>query len=214
MTPWEIEATEYGSCNCAYGCPCQFDALPTQDTCEGILAIEIHEGHYGDVKLDGLRVAAIQRWPGPPHEGGGRCQWIVDERADAQQRDALVKIMAGEDTDPFATMFHVYNSLMDEVLEPISAAIDLSVDVDGRRARVFVEGLIDSRGEPIRNRVTGAEHRARIDLPAGFEYEIAEMGSATTTTGGRIVIEHQDSYAQFARIHLNNHGVVRHRAEV
>jgi hypothetical protein len=122
--------------------------------------------------------------------------------------------MAGEDTDPITTMFHVFNSLMDEVLEPIGAAIDLSVDVDGRRARVFVEGLIDSRGEPIRNRVTGAEHRARIDLPAGFEYEFAEMGSATTTTGGRIVIEHQDSYAQFARIHLNNHGVVRHRAEV
>jgi hypothetical protein len=213
MTPWQIKATEYGSCNCAYGCPCQFDALPTHDNCEGILAIEIHEGYYGDVKLDGLRLAVIQRFPGPPHEGGGRCQWIVDERADAQQRDALVRITAGEDTDPFATVFHVYNSLMEEVLEPVSAAIDFSVDVDQRRARVFIEGLIDSRGEPIKNRVTGAEHRARIDLPQGFEYEIAEMGSATTRTGGRIVIEHQDSYAQFARMHLNNHGVVRHRAE-
>jgi hypothetical protein len=67
------------------------------------------------------------------------------------------------------------------------------------------------RGEPIRNPVTGAEHRARIDLPRGFEYEIAEMGSASTKTGGRIVLDFEDSYGQFARVHLNNHGVVRHR---
>jgi hypothetical protein len=43
--------------------------------------------------------------------------------------------------------------------------------------------LIDARGEPIKSPVTGAEHRARFDLPHGFEYEIAEMGSASTKTG-------------------------------
>ena len=211
MTPWEIKATEFGSCNCAYGCPCQFDALPTHGNCAGVLAMEIHEGHHGEVKLDGLRLAMIQAWPGPVHEGGGRCQRIVDVRADAAQRDALLRIMAGEDTEPFATVFFVFNSIMEEVFEPILTGIEFTADVDGRRGRIFIEGLIDVQGEPIRNPVTGAEHRARIDLPHGFEYEIAEIGSASTRTGGRIALDFQNRYGQFARLHLNNHGVVRHR---
>jgi hypothetical protein len=211
MTPWEIRATEFGSCNCAYGCPCQFEALPTHGNCDGVLAMEIHEGHHGEVRLDGLRLATIQSWPGPVHEGGGKCQRIVDERAGAAERDALLRIMAGEDTEPFATVFSVFSSLMDEVFEPIFAPIEFAADVDGRRGRIFIDGLIDVHGEPIRNPVTGAEHRARIDLPHGFEYEIAEMGSASTRTGGRVVLNFEDSYGQFARLHLNNHGVVRHR---
>ena len=32
MTPWEIKAKEFVNCNCAYGCPCQFNALPTKGT--------------------------------------------------------------------------------------------------------------------------------------------------------------------------------------
>ncbi len=211
MTPWEIKAIEFGSCNCTYGCPCQFDALPTHGNCDAVLAMEIHEGHRGEVRLDSLRLAMILRFPAAPHEGGGKCQRIVDERADPAQRDALLRIMAGEDTDPLATMFFVYNSLMDEVFEPIFAPIEFAADVDGRRGRILIDGLIDAHGEPIRNPVTGAEHRARIDLPQGFEYEMTEVGRASTKTGGRIVFDLVDSHGQFARVHLNNHGVIRHR---
>ena len=35
MTPWEIKAKEFVNCNCAYGCPCQFNALPTQGQLRG-----------------------------------------------------------------------------------------------------------------------------------------------------------------------------------
>ncbi len=30
---WEIEGRAFGNCNCSYGCPCQFNALPTDGTC-------------------------------------------------------------------------------------------------------------------------------------------------------------------------------------
>jgi hypothetical protein len=30
MTPWEIRAKEFASCNCTYGCPRKFNALPTK----------------------------------------------------------------------------------------------------------------------------------------------------------------------------------------
>jgi len=68
--------------------------------------------------------------------------------------------------------------------------------------------VVGSTGEPIRNPVTGAEHRARIELPHGFEYRIAEMGSGTTKATGTIKLDLKDSYGQFAHIHLSNKGVV------
>ncbi|MBN1239677.1 MAG: DUF1326 domain-containing protein [Gammaproteobacteria bacterium] len=209
MIPWEFKGRELVNCNCAWGCPCQFNALPTKGFCEAVGAFHIDEGHYGDVKLDGLTMITIIHWPGPIHEGRGRCQPIVDERANDAQRQALLKIMSGEDTDPFATVFAVFATTFEEVYEPLFRPIEFEADVDGRRGRIRVEGLVDTVGEPIRNPVTGTEHRARIDLPNGFEYSLAEMGSGTTTTKGRIELNLKDSYAQFAHLHLNNHGIVR-----
>ena len=89
--------------------------------------------------------------------------------------------------------------------------INTEIDVENRLGSVIVDGTLNIKGEPIKNPVTGAEHRARIDLPHGFEYKIAEMGSAsTTTTAGKIALtNNKDSYAQFAELHLNNSGVVR-----
>src|SRR5438128_2163409 len=68
MTPWEIQGRELINCNCSYGCPCQFNALPTQGFCEANGAIVIDKGHYGNVRLDGLKVAIAFHWPGPIHE--------------------------------------------------------------------------------------------------------------------------------------------------
>lgn len=37
---------------------------------------------------------------------------------------------------------------------------------------------IGYRGSPIRKPETGAGHRARVRVPGGFEYSLAEIGSA------------------------------------
>ncbi len=212
MTPWEIEGRELVNCNCAYGCPCQFNALPTKGNCEAVAAFSIDKGHYGDVPLDGLKAAAVFRWPGPIHEGKGQLQPVIDAKADPRQREALLKIMSGEDTDPFATMFSVFATTLDKVFEPLARQITFDVDIEARRGSVDVEGVFETRGEPIRNPKTGAEHRARIQLPQGFEYEVAEVGSGTSRSHGAIALELKDSYAQFAHLHLHNHGVIRHQA--
>jgi hypothetical protein len=212
MTSWEIQGTELINCNCAYGCPCQFNALPTQGFCEAMGAISIDKGHFGDVSLDGLKIGVVFQWPGPIHEGKGKCQPIVDAKATPQQREALLKIMSGQETEPFATMFSVFAAMTSTVYDPIFAPIEFDVDVDGRRGKIHVEGVFDVVGEPIKNPVTGMEHRARIDLPHGFEYELAEVGSATSKSRGKIELDLKNSYAQFARLHLNNKGIVRHRA--
>ncbi len=209
MTPWELEAVELAACNCAYGCPCQFNALPTYGNCEAMVGFKIKRGYFGDTRLDGLNAVAIMQWPGPIHEGAGKAFIIVDERADAQQREALLTILSGGETDPGATIWNVFSATLDKVFEPVFKPIKIEIDVDERRGHVLVEGIAESRGEPIRNPVTGEKHRARISLPHGFEYTLAEVGSSTFKTTGPIALSYVDRYAQFARLHLNNHGVVQ-----
>ncbi len=55
MIEWEIHGMEVGNCNCAYGCPCQFNALPTHGHCRAIAFARIDEGYFGGAKLDGLK---------------------------------------------------------------------------------------------------------------------------------------------------------------
>ena len=214
MTPWEIKATELANCNCSYGCPCQLNALPTYGNCEAVVCNEVTEGRYGDVGLNGVRYGAVFWWPGPVHEGKGKGQPFVDASASEAQRDAILKIMSGQDTGPDGNRLLRLLLYAGRVFDPIFAPIEFEVDVEARKGRFVVPGVAECTGEPIKNPVTGAEHRARINLPhrPGFEYEIAEIGSATATTRGNIKLDLKDSYAQFAHLHLNNHGVVRHRS--
>jgi hypothetical protein len=212
MTPWEIEGRELVNCTCEYGCNCQFNALPDKGHCHAVAGIAIDAGHYGDTRLDGLNIGAIFKWPGPIHEGNGEAIAFVDRRADDAQREALLKIMTGQDTDPFATMFAVYASTVTTMHPPVFTDLTVEIDVDARKARVVVPDYIEMTGRPIRNAVSGEESRAQIVLPGGFEYAVAEIGSASSKTGGPVRVDIEDKYGQFARLHLNNHGVVRAKA--
>ena len=203
---WEIKATEYANCNCSYGCPCQFNALPTHGDCQYVAAFQIEQGRFGGVKLDGLRAVTMGMWPGPIHEGRGTMRVVIDQRADAQQREALGKILTGQETEDMATMWWVFGAMSPTKLPTVYAKIELEVDVDKRTARLEVPGVASSKGEPIRNPVTGAEHRVRIDFPQSFEYRLGEIGSGTSKTTGPLAIDLKDSWGLFARLHLSHKG--------
>ena len=88
---------------------------------------------------------------GAIHEGRGKCQLFVDERADARQREALLKIMSGQDTAPMATIFAVFASAMEKVYDPIFAPIQFEVDVEARKGRVSLRAF--SRCKASRSRI-------------------------------------------------------------
>jgi len=206
---WTIKGREFVNCNCAYGCPCQFNARPTHGHCEAVAGMEIETGHHGETRLDGLRFVGIFRWPGAIHEGKGEGAVVIEERASPAQREALLRILSGQDTEPGATIFQVFSTTMEKVHPPIFAPIDFASDVDRRIGRLVVPGVTEGRGEPIRNPITGAEYRVRIDIPNGFEYVLAEVGRGWTKTQAPFPITLADSYAQFAHIHLSQSGIVR-----
>jgi hypothetical protein len=206
---WTIRGVEFANCNCDWGCPCQFNASSTHGFCEAVTAGHIEAGHFNDIRLDGLNFTMLFRWPGEIAEGNGRGQVIIDESADADQREALRKIVHGESTAPGATHFFVFNSTLSEVLPTLYAPIELEIDVDARRGRVSIPGLVEMTGMPIVDPHSGEEFRAGISLPNGFEYTHAEMGTGSSRTTGEIALELSDSYGQFNVMHLNQDGVIR-----
>ena len=208
MIEWFIKGREIANCNCDYGCPCQFNALPTRGSCEAAVGYIFEEGQFGEVSLAGVKAAMLAQWPGAIHQGHGTIQVILDEASSEAQRAAVAKIMRGEETEPMSTMWSVFSAMTETFLEPLVRPISLKIDVEGRTAHLSIAGVVETSAEPIRNPVTGAEHRARIDLPHGFEYQIAEMASGNTSTGAGagIQLNLEKSYGQLAQIHLGHTG--------
>lgn len=205
---WMIDGGSFSNCTCAYGCPCQFSALPTKGYCKAVVGISIDRGFHGDVKLDGIKLAGVFSWPKAIHEGHGEATLAIDDSATDQQREAILRIMSGQDTEPGATIFQVFSTTLDKVNDPIFTKVDFEIDIDGRVARLRVADLVEARGEPIRNPVTGDPQRARIDLPHGFEYDIAEVGRGWASTRGSMVFELADSHAHFNKLRMTGNGVI------
>lgn len=209
MIDWEIHGMEFGNCNCAYGCPCQFNALPTYGDCRAVNFYKIDKGYFDKNELDGLNMAFAVSWPGAVHEGQGTMQPIIDKRASEVQRGALLSIMTGKETDEMATHFWVYSAMCDTIHDPIYAEISIDVDMASRTADCKAAGIATARGEPIRNPVTGGKHRVGIRSPNGFEYTQNECGRGWSASSGAVAMELEDSYAHWCEVHMNQHGVIR-----
>jgi hypothetical protein len=206
---WNFEGVELANCNCALGCPCQFNALPTYGNCRAMTAFKIKRGRYGEVVLDGLDFVIMGIWPGAIHEGNGTWQSIIDERADAKQRAALEAISHGENTDPGGSLFQIFNSMVTKTLPTIYEPIQFDVDYKARTGKVTVPGVLQTAGKPILNPMTGAEHHATVTLANGFEYAEAEFISGSTQTQGAIPLQFEGTHAHIAHIHFSTHGIVR-----
>lgn len=206
---WMLKGSGFANCNCAYGCPCQFNSPTTNGWCEAVVSYEIEEGYFNDVSLDGAKFVMLFQWPGEVKDGNGKSQLIVDESVTSEQKEAIEKITTGESTEPGTTHFFVYNSTMSEVYETLQLPIEMEIDVDARKADVRIDGLVESKGVPLKNPFTGEDKRAVIHLPEGFEYTYAEMGSGTSKVDGSIKLDLNESYGQFSRLHMNQNGVIR-----
>ena len=113
-TSWVLQGTEYGNCNCDYGCPCQFNGRPSSadGDCRYAVFTQIDKGYYGRIKLDGLRFSWLGAWPGAVHEGNGSIQVIIDERADTDQRDAIRRIVLNQDSGELSTHYAIFVAIV------------------------------------------------------------------------------------------------------
>jgi len=206
MIDWNIQGPMITSCSCDFGCPCQFNALPTRGYCHASVGMKITKGHFGAVKLDGLSWAMIAKWPKAIHEGNGEALVVVSETSTPEQRDAVLKILTGQETTPGATVFNVFAGTMTKLHEPRFARVDIEADYDKAKGSIRVSGVTDVKLEPIRNPVTGAEHRIRVTNPHGFEYHDAEYAASTVKTGDPMPLEWTGRHGHIAMMDIGPNG--------
>lgn len=204
--PWKMKGRYVKSCNCAYGCPCDFNAKPTYGPCEGMAGMQIDQGHFGDVKLDGLSWAVTYHWPGPLHEGNGTIQPIVDQRATEAQRNSLLTILSGKEQDE-GTFFHILSLVTSTVLDPLFLPIEFDFNLEARTAHVKVPGVFETTTEPIKNPVTGDPHRVQVILPSGFEHKKGEIAHHSAKGTGKIKFDIAAGHTTLALVEHTPSGV-------
>jgi hypothetical protein len=129
---------------------------------------------------------------------------IIDEQATQEQRRALIAI---ESAEYGGLIWEISAAVAPHSMEPIFAPITFNVDRGRRRASFQIPGIGETEIEPIKNPVTGEEHRARIVLPDGFEYKEAEMGNTVHCRVGansKLTFELTNTYAQLNAFDWSN----------
>jgi hypothetical protein len=203
---WRLEGEWIKNCSCAYGCPCDFNAKPTNGDCRGLLGMKIVSGHFKEVHLDGLTFFVTVYFPGPLHEGNGEIQPIIDERASPEQRDALFSIMSGKHSAE-GTLFHIVSLIVTKIHDPVFAPINMTFDKDSRSAKLSIPGVLETDVEPIKNPVTGQPHRIRVVMPEGFEHIEGEIASANISSTGAIKFETRGTHSTLATVVQTPEGV-------
>ena len=204
---WRLEGKWIKNCSCAPGCPCDFWAPPTHGGCDGMFAMKVDRGHFGPTRLDGLKFGVVMSFPGPLHEGNGTVVPFIDAKAKPAQREAILQILSGKAGNPW---FGVVSSLVKTRLPTHVAPVHFEHDLKRRKARVRVEGLLETATEPIRNLATGGVHEISVELPRGMEYKRAEIAMATTLKAmGPIAYEWSNGHSSLATVVQTERGLVR-----
>ncbi|HUE39943.1 MAG TPA: DUF1326 domain-containing protein [Candidatus Binatia bacterium] len=196
QTKWRMAGEEAVTCNCAWGCPCQFNAAPTTGNCQALAVHEVREGQYGNVPLAGVRFAQVVSWPGRLDQGDGTRLVVIDEKASREQREAIAALFGGEQGGAY---FEIFAAICPHTAPPIFKPIEFTSDRGRRKATLRIADLVEFATDAIKNPVDGSEHRARIVLPNGFEYKEAEMGNAlrmSAKAGDVLSFEYANTYAQ------------------
>lgn len=125
---WKIEGDYFEGCNCDVICPCIFMADPDEGFCDVIPAWHINRGTFDNVILDDLNVVAFFHAPGNMLTGPKwKVVMYIDQRATAEQLDAITKIYSGQS----GGFFEAAKNLFGEVLGIKQSTIEFGVE--GRR---------------------------------------------------------------------------------
>jgi hypothetical protein len=186
---WQLTGTAFIACNCEYGCPCNFNALPSHGFCEGGWTWHVEVGSVDDVSLDGLNFSVFVKWPGAIHHGNGEGVILVDDRASDAQRDAIAALVSGQFGGPWGVLAWTWPTVHGP------KAVPYRVHADGVRSSVAAGDSMHLECMTIKNPVTGADTHPSIVLPEGLIVKGAGLGaSAVFKLDEGISFDHSGKY--------------------
>ena len=104
---WQVSGQYYETCSCDFVCPClpgQMAVQPTKGPARSRWRSRSSAESYGDVSLDGLGFIVLGLTPEAMGKGNWSVGLIADERASAEQRDAITAIASGAAGGPMAAL--------------------------------------------------------------------------------------------------------------
>jgi hypothetical protein len=188
---WKISGDYFEACSCDSVCPCPTSGLaarPTKGFCDAGLVFHIERGNHGTTSLDGLSFAVLLHTPGAMVEGNWTVGVIVDERASAAQREAIVAIGSGQGGGPMAAV----GPLVTKFAGVESRSFRL--ERDGMRRSVSIPGMLDiavegipgaSPSEPIYLDNVGHPAASRLALAKASRGHMHAFGINWDDTSGK-----------------------------
>ena len=199
---WLFEGEWFKNCNCDPGCPCDFNQAPTHPNCEGLVGMRITKGHVDDVDVSGLHWAGVVWWPGRMDEGNGRMQLLIDERADTEQREALLHALAEGEGDTLMDIVRAVCPTIDEVLY---VPFEWEFDLANRSGRLRAGDVLETDVETLRGfGDPPPPYQILVTIPGGFEYT-GEGNSAETAVATKLRFD-----GAFSFHHENGHSSMAH----
>ena len=141
---WKVSGQYYETCSCDFICPClpgQLAVKPTKGSCTFAMAFKIDRGKYGSVSLDGLGFIVLGLTPKEMGKGDWSVGLVIDERSNAEQRDAITAIASGQAGGPMAAL----SALISKFLGVESAPIRF--ESSGPKWSVQASKLVDMAAE-------------------------------------------------------------------
>jgi hypothetical protein len=189
VSEWRVSGDWFDVCRCNIPCPCEFAQPPTDGWCQGVLAYHIREGHYGDVRLDGLSLIALGNFEGNLWTGEAtelKLGFYIDERADERQRDAILTIFSGQAGGVPAQLGAIWGHPEVLGVEPAPITFEVADDLSSWRAEV--PGKVMASAEALSGPTTPTGHRVQTLNPPG-----SEVGPGGSATWARATADRVDS---------------------
>ncbi len=121
---YHVEGRLLEVCTCSTLCPCWVGEDPDLGTCDSNLAWAIDSGTIEGVDCAGLVIALSVHIPGNVLAGNWKAVVYVDDRATAEQEEAILKVWTGELGGPIADLA----GLITDVISVERATIGFDVD--------------------------------------------------------------------------------------
>lgn len=141
---WNLSGQYYETCSCDLICPCltsQLSADPSKGSCTFAMGYDIERGRYGELPLDGLGFLVLGRTPEAMNKGNWSVGIVVDERANAAQRDAITAIVSGAAGGPMAALAGLIGNFLGVEAAPIRFV------QEGRKWSVGAAKMVDMAAE-------------------------------------------------------------------
>jgi hypothetical protein len=190
-TKWQLSGEYMESCNCDYLCPCIYtnpQGEVTHDHCIAALIFRVDKGQFGAVALDGLCFALVIRSGKVMADGNWIFAGVVDEKANAAQRQALSDIVSGQAGGPPGMIrsnlvsdfrgveFKPFDVKVGGLNRAVSIPEILSFEIDGVASRT-------GNGEPIYIDNVGHPASRRLALARAKELHVQGFGLGLDMVG-------------------------------